>query len=250
MVLRDFLNDVAKQQGADSLQGAVVFLMLERPLDEIIANALAIGPYHPGKPSPWSHCFLVTEPYRGLDTAILDCTIRDEQGNVAWDTPLKESLEILATGFGKKGAGAIYTAKAGDYDNATKVSAYGVRWLPGLSLDEKKKLVTVGHGLQAEGYKYDLPGLLRQLVRLLTGIVIPPGQKRLFCSSFLQAVYRLALGARGDFNTGLLDADTSPDDIWYSPEGLSVANFHPQSDGHSPTPNAPFGSAAPAPNLP
>ena len=56
----------------------------------------------------------------------------------------------------------------------------------------------------------DLPGLLRELLRLLTGIVIPPGAKRLFCSSFLQAVYRLGLGAKGDFNAGLVDANTTP----------------------------------------
>jgi len=227
MILSEFLNDVKEQYGADALHGAMVFLMLDRPLDKLIASALAMGPYHKGKPSPWSHCFLITEPYKGPQTAILDCTIRDEQGNVAWETTLKETLEILSGALSSKGAGDIYAAKTGDYDEPQKVTALGVRWLPGLSLEERSKLVAVGQGLQKEGYAYDLPGLIRELVRLLTGIVIPPAANRLFCSSFLQAVYRLALGDPGDFNTGLADADTTPDDIWYAPKGLRDANFNP-----------------------
>jgi hypothetical protein len=234
MILSEFLNDVAQQQGADALHGAMVFAMLKRPLDELIAQALALGPYHRGKPSPWSHCFLLAEPYRGAQTAILDCTIRDAQGKVAWDTSLKETLEILGAAASPKGAGGIYSATVGDYDDAVRVTAFGVRWLPGLAVDQRTAIVTTGQGFQKQGYAYDLPGLVRELVRLLVGVTLPPTDKRLFCSAFLQACYRLALGNVGDFNPGLVDADTTQDDIWYSPKGLGIANTNPQSGASSP----------------
>jgi hypothetical protein len=223
MILSDFLNDIAQQYGADALHGAMAFAMIKRPVDELIAHALTFGPYHRGKPSPWSHCFLLTEPYRGKETSILDCTIRDAQGNVAWESTLEETLEILKDAGSPKGAGAIYSGKVGDYDNADRVTALGVRWLPGLAVAERAGIVSAGLDLQRQGYAYDLPGLMRELVRLLTGVVVPPADKRLFCSAFLQACYRRALGNVGVFNPDLVDADTTPDDIWYSPKGLGVA---------------------------
>jgi hypothetical protein len=76
------------------------------------------------------------------------------------------------------------------------------------------------------GYTYDLPGLLRELVRLMTGIIIPPGPKQMFCSAFNQAAYRRALGPLGDFNHRVADADMTPDDIWYSALGAQLGGAY------------------------
>jgi hypothetical protein len=198
MTLSSFLSDVAKAHGTKALEGAMVFAMLKRPLDELIARALMNGPYHRGKPSPWSHCFLIAEPYRGADTKILDCTIRDAQSRIVWDASLKETLDIVFESTVGKGAGGIYVAKLGDYDDA-RVTARGVKWLPGLGDDERAGIVAAGYQLVEDKVRYDLPGLLRELARLILGISIPAADKRLFCSAFLQRVYRTALEGLGRF---------------------------------------------------
>jgi hypothetical protein len=244
MMLSKFLDAVSRAHGVEALEGAMVFVMLKRPLDELISTALAVGPYHRGKPSPWSHCFLLAEPYRGPQTRILDCTIRDQAGRVLWHATLPETLRVVFESSVGQGAGAIYEASLGDYDDA-RVLAQGVKWFPGLDADDRRKLVAAARTLKADNVKYDLPGLLREAVRLLTNVEIPSAHNRLFSSAFLQAVYRAALGNVGDFAPKLADADTTPDDIWYSHKGLAIA----AQDDALPQPKAQaslFGAGAPA----
>ena len=171
MTLSEFLGDVAQAEGGKALWGAMVFVMLKRPLDELISHALANGPYHRGRPSPWSHCFLLAEPYRGAPTKILDCTIRDPAGRIIWHTSLPETLEILFDATAGRGAGAVYQAQVSDYDDG-RVTAHGVKWLAGLSDLERQAIVAEGERLRLQGIRYDLPGLMRELVRLLTGVQI------------------------------------------------------------------------------
>lgn len=216
MIVSSFLQSLAAESGPEGLKGAVVLVALDRPIDNMIQHALALGTYHRGEKSPWSHTFLVADSFSGPATPILDCTIRDAQGKIAWNGKLDE---VLKTGIAK--SGGIYTGRVDDYDDP-RTTALGVKYLQGLTPVERGAVVTEGKKLQAAGYRYDIPGLLRELVRLLTGIDVPPGQKLLFCSGFCQAAYRNALGDRGDFAPKVPTSDTTPDDIWYSPLGIGA----------------------------
>lgn len=199
----------------------MVFVSLDRPLDQTIRYALALGPFHPGQPSPWSHCFLLAGPYTDGSTPILDCTIRDQNNQIIWNSSLDEDIQVLATGFAGR-AGGIYAGRVDDYDNL-KVLSCGVKWLPTIGRAEQDRLVAAGKSLQEQGYHYDLPGLVWELVRLLMGVEIrPPGPKLLFCSGFLATVYRNALGSDGDFAPKVASADTTPDEIWYSSLGVEL----------------------------
>lgn len=213
MFLSAFLGQVASQSGADRLKGAIVLAALDRPIDHLIRQAQGLGPYHRGRPSAWSHTFLISDVFSGPATPILDCTIRDPEGRIAWDEKLED---VLKTGIAK--SGGIYTGRVDDYDDP-RVTAFGVKCIFDLAPDDRDAVVTEARRLQADGYHYDIPGLMRELVRLLTGIEIPPGKKLLFCSGFCQAAYREALGDRGDFAPKIATADTTPDDIWFSPLG-------------------------------
>jgi phospholipase C len=213
--LSDFLQERSNEIGPDRLRGAIVLAALDRPLDDLIRLALALGPYHPGERSPWSHTLLIAEDYRGPETRILDCTIRNKEGKVAWDEPLDE---LLRDGITK--SGGIYEGIVQDYDDP-RVTYCGLKVISELTLHDRTAIVRKAERLKALGYRYDLPGLVRELVRLLTGIKIPAGKKLLFCSAFCQATYREPLGSRGDFAPAVETVDTTPDDIWYSELGDS-----------------------------
>jgi hypothetical protein len=211
MALTDLLSLLASGQGADALEGSIVVARLKRPVDDLISSAMGLGPYHPGKPSPWSHTFLIAEPFHGPGTKILDCTIRTPDGRIDWNDDL---VAILSKGIDKNGG--IYDGVVSDYDDP-RITNWGIKWVPTLSSDQRGAIVAAGRHLQAKGYHYDIPGLLRELIRLLTGIPIPVGDKLLFCSAFVQTAYRAA-GA-GDFAPGIASADVTPDDLWFSTVG-------------------------------
>jgi hypothetical protein len=217
MTLSAFLDGVAQRTGGASLKGGIVLVALDRPIDRLIQLALGLGPYHPGRESPWSHCFLLADDYRGLATGILDCTIRDPRtGGILWDEPLEDLLKVDLTS-----SGGISSGKVSDYDDP-RVTTYGLKLLENLSGQDCAAIVSAGRTLQSEGFHYDIPGLVRELVRLLTGIAVPPGEKLLFCSAFCQAAYRAALEARGDFAPGVKTEDVTPDDLWWSSVGMRV----------------------------
>jgi hypothetical protein len=210
-----FLESLAQEVGEERLEGAIVLLALKRPIDDLIRLALAAGPYHPGHRSPWSHTILVAGKFSGASTPILDCTIRADDGSILWDEPLLDFIKRDPTE-----QGGIYDGKLGDYDHA-RVTNAGVKLLDDLKPAEQTAILGKGLELQAAGYHYDIPGLVRELVRLLTGITIPAGEKLLFCSAFCQAAYA-ALGQKGDFAPQIATVDTTPDDIWYSARGRSI----------------------------
>jgi hypothetical protein len=214
MKLSSLLDKVSIDVGADSLCGAAILLRLKRPIDDLISKSLALGPYHPGKPSPWSHTVILAEPYRGLETKILDCTIRDGNGNVDWSSDL---LPILRKGIDKNGG--IYDGAVEDYDDR-RVTATSVKYVPALSVKTRKDIVEAGKSLQSQGYKYDIPGLVRELIRLVVHLPVPAGKKLLFCSGFVQECYRKARA--GNFNPALNPKDVTPDDIWYSSLGIQL----------------------------
>jgi hypothetical protein len=56
-----------------------------------------------------------------------------------------------------------------EYDHE-KVQNCGLYFLPWLTAKERHKIVGVATELQKQGYRYDLPGLVRELVRLLIGV--------------------------------------------------------------------------------
>jgi phospholipase C len=210
-----FLESLAQEVGEERLEGAIVLLALKRPIDDLIRLALAAGPYHPGHRSPWSHTILVAGKFSGASTPILDCTIRADDGSILWDEPLLDFIKRDPTE-----QGGIYDGKLGNYDHA-RVTNAGVKLLDDLTPAEQTAILGKGLELQAAGYHYDIPGLVRELVRLLTGITIPAGEKLLFCSAFCQAAYA-ALGQKGDFAPQIATVDTTPDDIWYSARGRSI----------------------------
>ncbi len=217
-----FLERLADEHGAQTLHGAIVFVMLERPLDVLISKCLALDPHHRGEPSPWSHCFLLAEPYHGPSTRILDCTVRDAEGHVEWESSLRRTVEVVIAGTIGSGVGGIYEATVSDYDDA-RVSAFGVKWLPHLTKLDRARIVERARELQRRAPRYDLVGLFRSLVRLVTGVLMKPSAERLYCSAFTQAAYRAALADDGAFQQGLPDQHTTPDDIWYSAQGHAVA---------------------------
>jgi len=211
VTLSAFLGGLAQGQGGDALNAGIVLVRMQRPVDNLIANAMGLGPYHFGRPSPWSHTFLIAEPFQGPGTKILDCTIRTSDGELDWNDDL---LQILETGIDENGG--IYDGTVADYDDP-RVTAIGLKHLPALTSSQRTAIVDAGRTLQAGGYHYDIPGLVRELVRLLTGIPVPAGDKLLFCSAFVQTAYRAA--AAGDFATGTASVDVTPDDLWYSTLG-------------------------------
>jgi hypothetical protein len=221
--LSAFLEKAANKFGADSLKGAVVLLSLGRPIDDLIRYCEGLDDYHFAKPSDWSHCFLIAESYSGPQTKILEASIRDDKTKaILWDTDLKEMLEIIS-----RPSGGIYELPlnypAQGYDDS-RVSPFGIKLIKSLSADDRSSIVDCGTGFLNQGYHYDLPGLFRELIRFMTGVTLPAGDKLLFCSAFVQAVYRGALGqAKGGFVEGTVESvDVTPDDIWYSKLGTPI----------------------------
>ena len=213
-MLTQLLEAFTTEIGEEQLVGAIVLCALERPIDDGIRDAQALDPYHKGTPAEWSHTFLIAGPFAGDQTPILDCTIRDPKtGGIDWSPDL---LEVLRIGISR--SGGIYSGLARDYDDP-RVHPVAIKYLPSLTPDQRASIVTAGTALQSEGYHYDVPGLVRELLRLLTHISVPAGKRLLFCSGFCQKAYRAALGNQGDFTDKALDEDTTPDDLWFSPLG-------------------------------
>jgi hypothetical protein len=213
MTLSQFLEGMARTETPAKLKAGIVFVALDRPVDRLIQLGLGLGPYHPGKESPWSHCFLLAEDYHGPTTTILDCTIRDPKtGGLMWEEPLPDLLREGITS-----CGAIYLGQVGDY-NDPRVTARGLKLVRRLTEEKRSAILAEGYKLKQAGYHYDIPGLVRALAKLLTGISIPAGEKLLFCSAFCQAAYR-AVSPPWDFAVGTATGDVTPDDLWYSKLG-------------------------------
>jgi hypothetical protein len=218
MKLSDFLALQAQKHGSDVLLGSMVFVNLDRPLDQLIRHALALGQSHPGQPSPWSHCFLLAEPYGDKSTPILDCTIRDGANAIIWNSTLKEDIEVLTRGMEGR-EGKIYSGRVSDYDDPHVLDG-GLYFLPGIVQAQRQQIVQTAKQLQSDGYRYDLPGLLRELCRLLFGVTLKPiSHKLLFCSAFLAKTYRDAVGMAWDVVPQVASVDVTPDEIWFSPTG-------------------------------
>jgi len=219
MKLTEFLEKSSAKHGAAFLEGAIVFTELDRPLDQIIRQGLALGPYHPGKPAPWSHCFLLAETYHGGATKILDCSIRDDKNQIIWDSTLEKDVEMLAKGLQGR-EGKIYSGEVSEYDHE-RLKNCGLYFLPKLTEQKRHEIVNVAKELQKKGYRYDLPGLVRELVRLFVGVTWEPGEdKLLFCSAFAATVYRTSLGIEWNVAPEISSADVTLDEIWYSKIGV------------------------------
>ena len=216
--LSEFLDQAAKQAGDPGLfEGAIIFVALNRTLDHLIQHALAAGDYHRGTPSPWSHTFLLAEAYHGPTTKLIECTVRSKDNKVIWDQDHADPIKII---WHKDVLSGVCRGEIGDYDDP-RVGRWGVKWVPELLPAQRQALVADAADPKWQPYHYDFPGLLRELIRLISGgvIVPPPGQNLLFCSAFVQRVYTDVLGRDGHFAPGIRDEDTSPDDLWY-PLGL------------------------------
>jgi len=213
-MLTALLEAFTREIGQEEAVGAIVLCSLERPLDEAILHSQSLGPYHRGKPGEWSHTFLIAGPWAAEHTPILDCTIRDPKtGAVDWNEDL---LDVLRGGIAN--SGGIYAGLAKDYDDP-RIHPVAIKWLPSLTPEQRAAIVTAAMAIQSQDYHYDVPGLLRELLRLLTQIPVPAGNRLLFCSGFCQKAYRAALGLQGNFTDQVADEDTTPDDLWYSPLG-------------------------------
>jgi hypothetical protein len=224
MGIANFLDQVAHKHGSRALHGAIVFVMTDRPLSRWMSRMLARRRVDKSAPSPWSHCFLLAEPYRGASTRILDCSVRDAMGRIEWEISAGRALKMLLAGSIGSGIGGVYDAELGDYDNP-RIMSYGIRWLPQATAFDRVQIVERALALQRDAIRFDLLGLFRTLFWLLTGIRLKPSPKRLFCSAFAQHAYRAALGNAGAFQPTVRDEDTTPDDIWFSPKGHALAHI-------------------------
>jgi hypothetical protein len=216
--LVEFLTDFAAKRGPQSLEGAILLLRLDRPIDDLVASAMGLGDYHKGTPSRWSHNVLVTAPFGTKDPKkipILDCTIRDKNGKVDWKTDFSQ---VLTKPLDKQGG--IYKGWIGEYAD-DRVYDYGVKYISGLTASQRRDIVAAGKALYAQKYFYDIPGLFRKLVYYLTKIQLPPTNGLLYCSAFCQQAYSDALGVH--FQPNIRNEDTTDDDIWYSSVGDSYA---------------------------
>ncbi len=215
--LPQFLADFASKYTPDHLMGSVLLLRLQREIDDLMSFALGLSPkFHQGYPSPWSHCVLITSPYQANQpTSILDCTIRDKNGKVDWNMPLKD---LLSKPLDKQGG--IYDGRVDDYADK-RVTLFGIKFMPALTNQNRKEIVRSASALKKKGYYYDIPGLLRVLVRLLFDPPLPPPRKGLLhCSGFCQKAYFDALGSDGMFDPSVQWAeDATDDEIWYPRKG-------------------------------
>ncbi len=216
--LSEFLGQISADAGPpDVFKGAIVFVSLDRELDRLIQHALGLGPYHRGKPGWWSHTFLLAGPWNGPETPLIEATVRSKENKIIWDQDHADPIKILWHDDVESG---ICTGKVGDYDDP-RVGNWGVKWLPHLYPGQRDAIVAAAQDPKWNPYHYDFPGLLRELLRLASGGLIdpPPGKDLVFCSAFVQASYIDALGNAGDFAPGVNTADSTPDDLWYSPLG-------------------------------
>jgi len=220
MSVSEFVGSVAKIVGDDGVKGAIVLVALERPVDCLIQRCLGLSCYHPGKPSPFSHTFLISGSYNGQYTPILDCTIRDKNDRIAWKLPLIDSILAIINKRGR-----VYSAQLGDYDDH-RVHPVGVKLIPELTNADRERIVTAGLDLQALGTHYDFLGLFRELIAMLLHIQLP-ADKDMFCSAFCQGAYRNGIGDKGDFLPGVDFHDVSPDDIWFSRTGANYPDTMP-----------------------
>ena len=230
MKVSEFVASVASNVGNDALQGAIILVAIDRPLDKLIQKSLALSCHHPGQPSPWSHTFLLAGPFAGANTPILDCTVRDKDGNISFKMTL---IEIIKTIVDKNGG--VYSSKLCDYD-IDAVHPVGVKLIPDATPAEMASIVATGLDLQKKKIHYEFLGLVRELIAMLTRIRIKPAGPDLFCSAFCQVCYRAAFGfgptSRGDFLPAVDSKDVSPDDIWFSRKG---ANYPPTANIPIPT---------------
>jgi hypothetical protein len=224
MKLSSFLAKVASGREKDYLRGAIVFVSLNRTIDHLIRRGLSLGPFHPGKPSPWSHCFIIAETYHGPETSILDCTIRNKDGSLIWDQDLKvlDTVKIVCKGL-VGNAGGIYDGKVSDYDDS-RILTRGLKVLEDLNVEQRVNLIRTARALQQQGFRYDVPGLIRGFVKLLTGIKMPRSTRLLFCSAFVHKVYRDSIGEPEIFAPAIPSQDVTPDEIWYSATGLNFTD--------------------------
>ncbi len=219
--LSEFLQQAADQAGDPALfEGAIVFVALDRTLDHLIEQAMAAGDYHRGTPSPWSHTFLLAEPFNGPTTSLVECSVRSKDNKVIWDQDHADPIKII---WHKDVNSGVCRGRIGDYDDP-RVNRWGVKWLPDLLPSQRQAIVTDASDAKWKPYHYDFPGLLRELIRLISGgAITPPGGKNLlFCSAFVQTVYTDVLGHHAKFAPGIKDDDTSPDDLWYPSLGSRI----------------------------
>jgi hypothetical protein len=221
VTLSEFLDQAVTQVSDPGIfEGGIVMVSLDRLLDRLIEYALAVDEYHPGTPSPWSHTFLLAEPYHGPTTEIVECTVRTKDNKIIWDQDHVNPLKIL---FHEDVNSGICHGTVGDYDDH-RVRRWGIKWIPGLTPTQRHSLAQEATDPKWKPYHYDFPGLLRELIRLATQSMIKPapGQDLLFCSAFVQRVYSNVLGNAGDFKPGIRDEDASPDDLWYPDLGTRI----------------------------
>jgi hypothetical protein len=222
------LAAIQSNLGDEMLEGAVVFVSIDRTIDRLIQYALALGPHHPGSPSIWSHCFILLEPFTGPATRIADASIRDEH-----NVPIRDGeMDLL---LGAKVSSGVCSGTIADYDNLP-LTAAGVKWLPDLGPESRHSICAVAQSGRWSACRYDVGGVLRELIRLMTaGIVtIPAPENPVSSAGHVQAAYFeptevLFAQIAGDAVT--------PDDIWYSTVGLSAGPFSIHFEDQSPQPH-------------
>jgi hypothetical protein len=211
------LAGFAAKYGADALTGSVLLLRIKRDIDNLMSAGLGLSTKFHAGPSPWSHCVLIAGPYReDLDIPILDCTIRDKDGNVDWKMPIED---LLSKPLDKQGD--IYDGRVCDYVDR-RVTQFGIKFMKDLTANDRQKIVASGRALKKKGYHYDIPGLLRVVDRLIFDPknLPPPPKGLLHCSGFCQKAYFDALGINGMFYPKVQWAeDATDDEIWYPKRG-------------------------------
>jgi len=136
MTVSEFAANVASIVGNDAMQGAIILVAIDRTVDRLIQKSLALSCHHPGKPSPWSHTFLLAAPFQGASTPILDCTVRDSKGNIDLHPKL---FDILKTIVDKNGG--VFGGELGLYD-IDQVHPVGVKLISDAAPAERASIIS------------------------------------------------------------------------------------------------------------
>jgi hypothetical protein len=218
MNLSEFLDSVAAAHTPERLEGAIVFVALNRGIDRQIRDGLSQSPRHPGTPAPFSHCFLLTTPWRGPITPTLDLALRTPDHTLLWDRPDEDALTAWRNGHVWSGA---FKGRVLEYD-VPQVTAAGIRWLPTLSATRRTAISALANRNADEPHPFDLPpALTARLMASSPGPAVPTVAGGWSSSELIRSVYRQVLGARNDLAPGVPDGEATVDDLWFSPEGVS-----------------------------
>lgn len=197
--------------------GVVILCNRADWIDDVIRAAQRDAFPGMNKPSLWSHCAFVAEPYCGKDTVVMESTV-----------PKLNSLP--------KAIDAIAKGKLGGVKKTPLSEFYSGKWMPNVALmdfalsgAEAVKITAEGDRMRASKTYYPAAGLIgtwafyiQWALRKAAGEHVPSNLSNpltestvnhLYCSAFVQKAF-LRAGTKWDFTHDFAASATSPEHIW------------------------------------